>query len=59
MKRINLISYISTVLFLLNLTINAADLPGVPRESNFNNTGGYDATRIVARLNVRFVPLSS
>ena len=30
----------------------AADIPGVPRDSNFNNTGGYDATRIVARLNV-------
>ena len=28
----------------------AADQPGVPRDSNFNNTGGYDATRVEARL---------
>ena len=34
------------------ITLVAADIPGVPRDSNFNNTGGYDATRIVARLNV-------
>ena len=59
MKRINLISYLSAVLVsLLNLNMNlyAADLPGVPRDSNFNNTGGYDATRIVARLNVNVDP---
>jgi len=59
MKQINLFFYISAVLvFLLNLNMNlyAADLPGVPRDSNFNNTGGYDATRIVARLNVNVDP---
>ena len=28
----------------------AAEIPGVPRDSNFNNTGGYDATRIEAKL---------
>ena len=28
----------------------AADLPGVPRDSNFNNTSGYDSTRIQAQL---------
>ena len=27
-----------------------AEIPGVPRDSNFNNTGGYDATRIEAQL---------
>ena len=30
--------------------ISAAEIPGVPRDSNFNNTGGYDATRIEAKL---------
>ena len=34
------------------LAVRAADIPGVPRDSNFNNTGGYDATRVEARLNV-------
>jgi type II secretory pathway component GspD/PulD (secretin) len=38
------------------MNMYAADLPGVPRDSNFNNTGGYDATRIVARLNVNVDP---
>ena len=55
MNRINLISiFAAGFVCLLNLNVNlrAADLPGVPRDSNFNNTGGYDATRIVARLNV-------
>ena len=28
----------------------AADNPGVPRDSNFGNTGGYDPTRVEARL---------
>ena len=28
----------------------AASLPGVPRDSNNNNTGGYDATRVEARI---------
>ena len=37
--------------FAAGLALAAADIPGVPRDSNFNNTGGYDATRIVARLN--------
>ena len=53
MKQINLIFlFAAGIVSLLNLNVNAADLPGVPRDSNFNNTGGYDATRIVARLNV-------
>ena len=28
----------------------AAEIPGIPRDSNFGNTGGYDSTRIEARL---------
>lgn len=28
----------------------AAAIPGVPRDSNFNNTGGYDSTRVEAQL---------
>lgn len=28
----------------------AADAPGIPRDSNFGNTGWYDSTRIEARL---------
>ena len=52
MKRFNLIFFSAAVLSLFDLNMPAADLPGVPRDSNFNNTGGYDATRIVARLNV-------
>ena len=30
----------------------AADNPGVPRDSNFGNSGGYDPTRVEARLMV-------
>ncbi len=59
MNRINLISiFAAGFVCLLNLNANvlAADLPGVPRDSNFSNTGGYDATRIVARLNVNVDP---
>ena len=59
MNRINLISiFAAGFVCLLNLNANlrAADLPGVPRDSNFNTTGGYDATRIVARLNVNVDP---
>ena len=54
MKRFSLIfgTAAAAALSVLNLNLSAADLPGVPRDSNFNNTGGYDATRVVARLNV-------
>ena len=30
----------------------AASIPGVPRDSNFGNTGGYDATRVNAWMNI-------
>jgi len=32
------------------LNASAAEVPGVPRDSNFNNTGGYDPTKIEARM---------
>ncbi|MBQ6353234.1 MAG: hypothetical protein IJJ28_08200 [Lentisphaeria bacterium] len=34
----------------LALGAGAAEIAGVPRDSNFNNTGGYDSTRIEAQL---------
>ena len=37
------------------MTAGAADNPGIPRDSNFGNTGWYDPTRIEARL---VVPVS-
>ena len=40
-------------LLLSVITVHAADLPPVtPRDSNFNNSGGYDSSRIEAILNV-------
>ncbi len=41
---------------LLPLAAVGADIPGVPRDSNFGNTGGYDSTRIEAQL---VVPVES
>ena len=37
-------------LFLSAAIAYAAAIPGVPRDSNNNNTGGYDSTRIEAQL---------
>ncbi|MDD3155217.1 MAG: hypothetical protein PHS41_10145 [Victivallaceae bacterium] len=34
----------------LSGAVRGESLPGVPRDSNFNNTGGYDSTRVEARL---------
>ena len=40
-------------LLLSVISVHAADLPPVtPRDSNFNNSGGYDSSRIEAILNV-------
>ena len=50
MKKCN---YILTLLTLSTL-LPAAAPPGVPRDSNTNNTGGYDGTRVEAQL---IVPL--
>ena len=37
-------------MLISGLTAAAADNPGIPRDSNFGNTGWYDPTRIEARL---------
>lgn len=34
----------------MTFMLPAAAIPGVPRDSNNNNTGGYDATRVEARI---------
>ena len=38
--------------FCAGLTVFAAEIPGVPRDSNFGNTSGYDATRVNAWMNI-------
>ncbi len=37
-------------LFAAASVASAVSIPGVPRDSNFNNTGGYDSTRVEAQL---------
>ena len=49
MKKIFAVAAISGA---LAASAAAEAIPGVPRDSNFGNTGGYDATRIEARLMV-------
>ena len=39
-----------TGLFLFAAGLSAVEVQGVPRDSNFNNTAGYDGTRIEAQL---------
>ncbi len=51
MKTYKFFTVLTTVL-CGNLLLQAADNPGVPRDSNFNNTGGYDSTVVHARINV-------
>ncbi len=41
-----------TGLFLFAAGLSAVEVQGVPRDSNFNNTAGYDGTRIEAQLMV-------
>ncbi len=43
-------SMLFTAFFLTAFFCRAAAIPGVPRDSNFNNTGGYDSTRVEAQL---------
>ena len=50
MKKSNLVFTLLT----LSALLPAAAPPGVPRDSNTNNTGGYDGTRVEAQL---LVPL--
>jgi type II secretory pathway component GspD/PulD (secretin) len=47
--------YLITALFGVStaLLVGAADNPGIPRDSNFNNTGWYDGTQVHARINVK------
>ncbi len=42
--------YLSILIAMAAGTAAAAEIPGVPRDSNFNNTGGYDSTRVEAQL---------
>ena len=43
--------YYPLLLLLLGVwQLPGAALPGVPRDSNFNNTGNYDATRVEAQM---------
>jgi len=37
-------------IFMIAATLAAEAIPGVPRDSNINNTGGYDSTRVQAQL---------
>ncbi|MBE6356868.1 MAG: hypothetical protein E7058_07110 [Lentisphaerae bacterium] len=41
------------ILFSAILFLDAAVVPGVPRDSNTGNTGGYDGTRVEAQLLVQ------
>ena len=41
-----------TGFFLFAAGLSAVEVQGVPRDSNFNNTAGYDGTRIEAQLMV-------
>ncbi len=50
MKSKVLCSFTALMMMLAGSTAAAAALPGVPRDSNFGNTDGYDSTRIEARL---------
>lgn len=42
--------YLSLFFCILLFRMIAADLPGVPRDSNFNNSSWYDSTRVHAQL---------
>ena len=48
------------ILFFLMLcfvfVLHAVEVPGVPRDSNTGNTGGYDGTRVEAQLLVQVAP---
>lgn len=44
--------FMCTATCCITFMLPAAAIPGVPRDSNNNNTGGYDATRVEARIMV-------
>ena len=35
------------------ILLSGAEIPGIPRDSNTGNTGGYDSTRVDARIIVQ------
>ena len=50
-NRIGMLRPVAAFLLLLAaLPARGAEIAGVPRDSNFGNTGGYDATRVEAQL---------
>jgi type II secretory pathway component GspD/PulD (secretin) len=38
------------ITFLATPIVNGANIPGIPRDSNFGNTSGYDSTRVEAKM---------
>jgi hypothetical protein len=38
------------ITFLAIPIVNGANIPGIPRDSNFGNTSGYDSTRVEAKM---------
>ena len=42
--------FMSLSLLFAGMMLRGAEIPGVPRDSNFNVTGGYDSTRVQAQL---------
>ncbi len=50
-NRIRMLRPFAALLVLLaSLSARGAEIAGIPRDSNFGNTGGYDATRVEAQL---------
>ena len=49
MKNLHFI-VIAVVAYFCSALLCGAEVPGVPRDSNFNVTGGYDSTRVHAQL---------
>lgn len=51
MNRIKAVSFVGSVFLILGVfAARGAEIAGIPRDSNFGNTGGYDATRVEAQL---------
>lgn len=44
--------FVSAAVLAAFYAVHAADVPGVPRDSNFGNTSGYDSTRVNAWMNI-------
>lgn len=50
MKAISSIIIFPVLFFIAPVHLVSAEIRGTPRDSNFNNTGGYDSTRVQAQL---------